>query len=91
MSKQIAAGTTTVGVIPSISPPHTSMIRAMCPSASGNPSAERESTVISESTPWMRSSISVANPLITAFTTIIVATPSVTLMIDAKAIYRVRR
>ena len=31
------------------------------------------------------------NPSITLFTTIIAHTPSVTLMIDAKAIYRVRR
>ena len=41
--------------------------------------------------PWMRSCISWVKPAITLLTTIIVATPSVTLMIDASAMYRVRR
>ena len=35
--------------------------------------------------PWMRSCISWLKPAITLLTTIIVATPSMTLMIDAKA------
>ena len=39
----------------------------------------------------MRFCISLVKPAITLLTTIIVATPSVTLMIDAKAMYRVRR
>ena len=41
--------------------------------------------------PWMRSCISCVKPSITALTTIIVATPSITLMIEASAMYRVRR
>ena len=39
----------------------------------------------------MRSCISRVKPAITLLTTIIVATPNITLMIDAKAMYRVRR
>jgi hypothetical protein len=39
----------------------------------------------------MRLCISWAKPDITLLTTIIVATPSMTLMIDANAMYRVRR
>ena len=39
----------------------------------------------------MRFCISLLNPSITLLTTIIVATPRVTLMIDANAMYRVRR
>src|SRR3990172_8689195 len=39
----------------------------------------------------MRSRISVLNPAITLLTTIIVATPSITLMMLARAMYRVRR
>ena len=39
----------------------------------------------------MRFCISVAKPDITLLTTIIVATPSITLMINASAMYRVRR
>ena len=41
--------------------------------------------------PWMRFCISLVKPSITLLTTIIVATPSITLMIDANAMYRVRR
>ncbi len=39
----------------------------------------------------MRFCISWVKPAITLLTTIIVATPSVTLMIEARAMYRVRR
>ncbi len=39
----------------------------------------------------MRFCISLVKPAITLLTTIIVATPSITLMIDARAMYRVRR
>ncbi len=46
---------------------------------------------MSEMIPWIRFCISQAKPSITLLTTIIVATPSVTLMIDANAMYRVRR
>ena len=46
---------------------------------------------MSEMMPWMRFCISLVKPDITLLTTIITATPSVTLMIDAKAMYRVRR
>ena len=41
--------------------------------------------------PWIRSRISVANPAITLLTTIMVATPSITLTMLAIAIQRVRR
>ena len=41
--------------------------------------------------PWMRSCMSRLKPAMTLLTTIIVATPSMTLMIEAKAMYRVRR
>ena len=51
----------------------------------------RDSKTMSERMPWMRFCISVVNPDITLLTTIIIPTPSVTLMIDARAIYRVRR
>ena len=40
---------------------------------------------MSERMPWMRSCISRLKPAITLLTTIIVATPSVTLTIDASA------
>ena len=49
------------------------------------PSMLWASTMTSERIPWMRSCISVVNPAITLLTTIIVATPSVTLTIDARA------
>ena len=46
---------------------------------------------MSERMPWMRCCISRLKPAITLLTTIIVATPSVTLMIEASAMYRVRK
>ena len=51
----------------------------------------RDSNTTSEMMPWMRLCISWEKPDITLLTTIIVATPSITLMIDAKAMYRVQR
>jgi hypothetical protein len=41
--------------------------------------------------PWMRLCISCVKPAITLLTTIIVATPSVTLITEASAMYLVRR
>ena len=46
---------------------------------------------MSERMPWIRSCISCVKPSITELTTIIVATPSITLTIDTSAMYRVRR
>ncbi|MGC4004841.1 MAG: hypothetical protein QM811_17680 [Pirellulales bacterium] len=49
------------------------------------------SKIRSEKLPRMRVIISFEKPDMTLLTTIMVATPSVTLMIDASAIERVRR
>jgi len=57
----------------------------MCPAASGAPLKLRTSITTSERIPWIRRCISVVKPDITLLTTIIVATPSVTLMIEARA------
>ena len=57
----------------------------MCQSASGTPSSVRLSKTTSERMPWIRSCISCVKPAITLLTTIIVATPSITLTIDASA------
>ena len=59
--------------------------------ASGSPSSVWVSTTMSARIPWIRSRISVANPAITLLTTIMVATPSITLTMLAIAIQRVRR
>src|SRR5690606_5582240 len=62
-----------------------------CQSGSVKPDMPRLSTTTSDRMLCIRSCISCVNPAITALTTIIVATPSITLMIEASAIYRVRR
>ncbi len=49
------------------------------------PSSERLSKTTSQMMPRMRPCISLLKPAMTLLTMIIVATPSVTLMIDAKA------
>ena len=63
----------------------------MTASALAKPSKSYDSIVMSESAPWMRSRIFSENPAMTALTTIIVATPSRTLTMLARAMYRVRR
>ncbi len=79
------------GAIACTSPPTAAKIRAITTSGLPNPSKSIDSTIISESEPWMRSRILSENPPMTAFTTIIVATPSITLTTLASAMYRVRR
>jgi len=81
----------TVGVIPAIASPATRRISRMCHSGSWKPESEWVAKTMSERIPWIRSCISCENPAITALTTIIVATPSVTLITLANAIQRVRR
>ena len=63
----------------------------MCQAAFGKPSEACDSSTTSERMPWMRLRISWVKPAMTLLTTIIVATPSITLIMDASAIYRVRR
>ena len=63
----------------------------MCHCGSWKPEREWLSKTMSERIPWIRDCISWAKPAITALTTIIVATPRVTLMTLARAIQRVRR
>ena len=58
---------------------------ACCRPASGTPSRLCASITTSESIPWMRCCISLLKPSITLLTTIIVATPSITLIIDTNA------
>jgi len=79
------AGTTTVGVIPTMSSPTILRISSMWRAGSRKPSRLRDSNTTSERIPWIRFLISVVKPCITLLTTIIVATPSITLMIDASA------
>ena len=85
------AGTTQIGVMPSISSPPMRRICSMSQSGSRMPSSERLSKTTSQMMPRMRPCISLLKPAMTLLTMIIVATPSVTLMIDAKAMYRVLR
>src|SRR3569833_448321 len=85
------AGTCTVGVIPSIELPATLRICCMCHSGSANPSRPFASNVTSERIACRRSFISCEKPAMTLLTTIIVATPSVTLTIEARAMYLVLR
>ena len=80
-----------VGAIASTWSPATSLIRAITSSALVNPSRSYDSTTTSASTPCSRSRILAENPAITELTTIIVATPSITLTTLASAMYRVRR
>ena len=63
----------------------------MCQAGSWKPESECASKTMSERIPWIRVCISWEKPAITALTTIIVATPSVTLSTLANAIQRVRR
>ena len=63
----------------------------MCQAGSWKPESEWLSNTRSERMPWIRVCISCEKPAITALTTIIVATPRVTLMMLASAIQRVRR
>ena len=79
------AGTTQIGVMPSISSPAIRLICSMCQSGSRIPSSVPLSKTTSQMMPRMRPCISVLKPAMTLFTMIIVATPSMTLMIDAKA------
>ena len=81
----IMAGVSIVGAIASTSSPATALIRAMTSSEFRKPSKSRDSTMTSARTPWSRSRIFSENPAITEFTTIIVATPSITLITLASA------
>jgi hypothetical protein len=85
------AGTATVGVMPAIWSPAARRISSMCHCGSWKPESEWLSKTRSERMPWIRVCISCEKPAITALTTIIVATPSVTLTTLASAIQRVRR
>ena len=85
------AGTATVGVMPSMSPPAARVISSMCHFGSWKPESEWLSNTRSERMPWIRVCISWEKPAITALTTIIVATPSITLATHTSAIQRVRR
>ena len=77
--------TSIVGAIASTSSPATCLIRAITSSEFQNPSRSYDSTTTSARTPWSRSRILSANPAITELTTIIVATPSITLTTLASA------
>ena len=87
----IRAKVSIVGAIATTSSPATVLIRAITSSELRNPSKSRDSTITSARTPWSRSRIFAENPAITEFTTIIVATPSITLTTLASAIQRVLR
>ena len=77
--------------MPAIRSPATRRISAMCHCGSWKPESEWLSKTMSERMPWIRVCISCEKPAITALTTIMVATPSVTLTTLARAIQRVRR
>ena len=85
------AGTTQIGVMPSTSPPAIRLICSMCQSGSRIPSRVPLSRTTSQMMPRMRPCISLLKPAMTLLTMIIVITPSMTLTIDAMAMYRVRR
>ena len=81
----------TMGVMASMESPDIRRISSMCHWASRMPLKLRDSRTTSESNPWMRFCISEVNPSITLLTTIIVATPKVTLTMDTSAMYRVHK
>ena len=85
------AGTTQIGVMPSISSPAIRLICSICQSGSRMPSSVPLSRTTSQMMPRIWACILLLKPAMTLLTMIIVATPSMTLMIDAKAMYRVRR
>ena len=78
--------TSTVAVMPLILSPATLRTSANIFRAFSAPLSELVSTTMSERSPWMRLRISEVKPFITLLTTIIVATPSMTLTIEAIAI-----
>ena len=80
------AGTCTTAVMPAIWSPTILRISAMCHSGLGNPSRLWLSNTMSDKMPCSRLCISCVKPAITLLTTMSVATPSVTLMIEASAI-----
>ena len=79
------AGTWTVAVIPTTWSPSSLRISCSCHCGSGKPPRLWLSKTRSDSTPCSRLYISWEKPSITLLTTISVATPSVTLMIEASA------
>ena len=81
----ISPQTSTVAVMPAIFSPATLRTCLNISRAFSAPSSEFVSITMSERSPWMRLRISEVKPFITLLTTIIVATPSITLRIEASA------